>query len=102
MQQDLAERIANDPEFQRLIQRRTAYGWRMALIMMAAYFAFILVIAYAPGFFATKVAAGSPLSLGITIGFVLIVFAFVLTGLYVHKANTVFDAATRKIQEAHQ
>ena len=102
MQQDLAERIAKDPEFQQLSQRRNAYGWRMAIIMMLVYFAFILVIAYAPGLFATKIIAGSPISLGITLGFVLIVFAFILTGLYVHKANTVFDEATRKIKEAHQ
>ena len=102
MQQDLAERIANDPEFQQLSRRRSAYGWRMAIIMMLAYFAFILVIAYAPSLFATKIMAGSPISLGILLGFALLVFSFVLTGLYVHKANTVFDAATRKIKEAHQ
>ncbi len=102
MQQELAERIANDPEFQQLSRRRSAYGWRMAIIMMLVYFAFILVIAYAPGFFATKVAAGSTLSLGIALGFVLIVFSFVLTGLYVHKANTIFDEATRIIKETHQ
>lgn len=102
MQQELAERIANDPEFQQLIKRRSAYGWRMAIIMMAVYFAFILVIAYSPGIFAAQLISGSTISLGITLGFVMIVFAFILTGLYVHKANTVFDEATKKIKEAHQ
>ncbi|OYV25514.1 MAG: hypothetical protein B7Z82_08300, partial [Halothiobacillus sp. 20-54-6] len=47
-----------------------------------------------------KIAADSPISWGILIGFLMLVFAFVLTGLYVHKANTQFDALTTKIKES--
>ncbi len=100
MKSDLAERIANNPDFQELVRRRTGYGWMMAALMIVVYFAFILTIAYFPSLLAIKIAAGSPISLGILLGFLILVFAFVLTGLYVHKANTQFDELTDKIKES--
>lgn len=102
MKTDLAERIANDPDFQDLIKRRTGYGWMMAFIIMLVYFTFIMLIAYKPHLLATKIAAGSTISVGIVAGFVIIVFSFVMTGLYVHKANTQFDEITAKIKESHE
>ncbi|MHB1229395.1 MAG: DUF485 domain-containing protein [Halothiobacillus sp.] len=100
MKSDLAERIASNPDFQNLVRQRTGYGWMMAMIMIIIYFAFILSIAYFPSILAIKIAADSPISWGILIGFLMLVFAFVLTGLYVHKANTQFDALTTKIKES--
>lgn len=100
MKSDLAERIANNPDFHELVRRRTGYGWIMASIMIVVYFAFILAIAYFPSLLAIKITAGSPISIGILIGFLILVFAFVLTGLYVHKANTQFDELTDKIKES--
>jgi uncharacterized membrane protein (DUF485 family) len=102
MKSDLAERIANNPDFKELVRRRTGYGWMMAAIMIVVYFAFILAIAYFPSVLAIKITAGSPISWGILIGFLILVFAFVLTGFYVHKANTQFDELTDKIKESAQ
>jgi uncharacterized membrane protein (DUF485 family) len=69
---------------------------------MLVYFTFILLIAYQPQLLATKISAGSTISVGIVAGFLIIVFSFVMTGLYVHKANTQFDALTAKIKESHE
>ncbi|MBD3815102.1 MAG: DUF485 domain-containing protein [Halothiobacillus sp.] len=99
---DLAERIASDPDFQHLIKRRTGYGWMMAFIIMLVYFTFILLIAYNPQLLATKISAGSTISVGIVAGFLIIIFSFVMTGLYVHKANAQFDEITAKIKESHE
>ena len=102
MKTDLAERIANNPDFKELVRRRTGYGWLMATIMIVVYFAFILAIAYFPSILALKITASSPISWGILLGFLMLVFAFILTGLYVHKANTKFDELTDKIKESAQ
>ena len=39
------------------------------------------------------------MTLGIPVGLFVIVAAFVLTGIYVHRANSEFDALTRQIIE---
>jgi uncharacterized membrane protein (DUF485 family) len=102
MKADLAERIASDPDFQHLIKRRTGYGWMMAFIIMVVYFTFIMMIAYNPQLLATKISTGSTISVGIVAGFLIIIFSFVMTGLYVHKANSQFDEITAKIKESHE
>ena len=66
--------------------------------MVAIYFGFILVVAFAPSLLATPIAGGTT-TLGIPIGIGVILAAFVLTGLYVRRANTEFDVATQRIIE---
>ena len=38
-------------------------------------------------------------TVGIPVGVIVIIIAFVLTGIYVKRANTEFDDLTRKIKE---
>lgn len=99
MKKELAEQIQSDPDFQALIHHRTRMNWTMALIVIVVYFAFILLIAYYPQLLAIKIAAGSEISVGIVAGFLIIVFAFLMTGLYVRKANAMYDALTARIKE---
>ncbi|MDX1518904.1 MAG: DUF485 domain-containing protein, partial [Gammaproteobacteria bacterium] len=67
--------------------------------VMAMYFCFILIIAFAPGIFATPVFEGSVITWGIPVGIFVIVLSFLLTGIYVLRANTEFDHLTRDIVE---
>jgi uncharacterized membrane protein (DUF485 family) len=84
-------RIAADPRYQVLMRRRGRFAWLLTAIMLAAYFGYILLIAFDKAFLAQPVAGGVT-SLGIVIGFGIILLAIALTGLYVHRANTEFDA----------
>lgn len=72
-----------------------AARWRIAIAltitMMALYFGFILMIAFAKPLMASVVIPG--LSLGILLGSLLIVAAWVLIWIYVRWANTHYDAA---------
>ena len=52
----------------------------------------------APKFLGMPLGAGV-MTVGIPVGLAVIVSAFVLTGLYVRRANTEFDALTRQIVE---
>jgi uncharacterized membrane protein (DUF485 family) len=64
--------------------------------MLIIYFGFILLVAFAKPLLATKIGGGVT-SLGIVLGLAVIVSAFVLTGLYVHRANNYFDELTRDL-----
>ncbi|ANJ66826.1 hypothetical protein A9404_05040 [Halothiobacillus diazotrophicus] len=102
MNKELAEQIQSDPDFQALVRHRTRTNWIMAITVIVVYFAFILMIAYFPKMLGTKIAAGSEISVGIVAGFLIIVFSFLMTGLYVRKANATYDALTARIKETAQ
>jgi len=91
-------RIKQDPNYQELVRRRSSLGWALSLAMLAIYFGFILLVAYAPKFLGTPLGTGV-MTIGLPIGLTVIVLAFVLTGIYVSKANSSYDALIRKIVE---
>ncbi|MGK0674322.1 MAG: DUF485 domain-containing protein [Halothiobacillaceae bacterium] len=99
MQPDLVARIQADPRFQELVSKRSRYNWTLAIIMMIIYYAFILFIAFKPTALAAKLGADTVISVGILTGFLVIIAAFVLTGIYVRRANREFDALTTQIKE---
>jgi uncharacterized membrane protein (DUF485 family) len=92
------EAIQRDPDYQELVRRRSSFGWTLSLIMLVIYFGFILLVAYAPKFLGTRLGSGVT-TIGIPIGLFVIVSAFVLTGIYVSKANSKYDALIRRIVE---
>jgi uncharacterized membrane protein (DUF485 family) len=94
----LIEKVQRDPEFRALVRRRSAFAWGLSALMAAIYFGFILVVAFAPGLLGTPIAGGVT-TIGIPLGLGVILAAFVLTGLYVRRANSEFDAMTRAIVE---
>lgn len=58
--------------------------------MLAAYYGFILLVAFDKELLATLLSSG--LSLGILLGALVIVFAWVLTIFYTLWANSVYDS----------
>ena len=100
--QHLYKKIYADPEFHELERKRGVFSWCLAGITIVAYFTFILVIAFAPELFARPIAEDSIITWGIPFGLLVIVLSFVLTGVYVHRANTEFDPLTRDIVEHEQ
>ena len=74
--------------------------WRIAIwltiAMMAVYFGFILLVAYNKPFLAQLVAPG--LSVGILLGALVIVAAWVLIWVYVRWANLHYDTAIARLR----
>ena len=72
-----------------------ASRWRVAIgltvAMMVVYFGFILLVAFNKPLLGMRVAGG--LSLGMLLGALVIVTAWVLTWIYVRWANTHYDTA---------
>lgn len=96
--QENAQKILNNPKFQELVARRSAFAWTLSVIMLAIYFGFILLVAFGKGFLGTSI-AGGVMTWGIPIGVGVIVSAFILTGIYVNRANGEFDEMNRQILE---
>ena len=90
------EKIEQDPNYQELVRRRSSLGWTLSLIMLIIYFGFILLVAYAPKLLGMPLGTGV-MTIGIPIGLFVIVSAFLLTGIYVSKANSKYDPLIRKI-----
>jgi uncharacterized membrane protein (DUF485 family) len=99
MNHELATQIHADARFVELVDTRNRYNWTMAIIMMAIYFAFILLIAFQPTLLATKIAVGSPISMGILGGFVVILISIGMTGMYIMRANKEFDRLTAELRD---
>ena len=99
MRQEYVEAIKNDPNYRELVSKRTRFAWTLAAAMLAVYFAFILTIAFDPSALGTPLGEHTVTTVGIPVGMVIIIFAFVLTGVYVRRANSEFDALTAKIKE---
>ena len=98
MSQNVYDRVKANPKFAELVQKRSAFAWKLAIIMLVVYYSFILVIAFSPATFAIKLGEGVT-TLGIPVGLAVIVIAFVLTGIYTQRANGEFDEMTHQIKE---
>lgn len=98
MKQELVDVIKNDPDYLRLIGERSRFAWILTIVMLVIYFGFVLVIAFDPEFLGTPLFANSVTTIGIPIGVGVIISAFILTGIYVRRANTEFDDLTAKIK----
>jgi len=99
--QQLYRRIYNDPEFHQLEKKRRIFSWSLALIVLLIYFSFILIIAFYPEIFAKTIAVNSVISWGIPVGLFVIISSFLLTGIYVYRANKEFDVTSQKIIKQH-
>ena len=101
MAQETYARIRANPKFQAFVSKRNRYSIIMSILMIIAYYGYILLIAFNKPFLATKMGPGMVTSIGIPMGVGVIVFTIVLTWIYVSRANTEFDTeAEDLIKEA--
>jgi uncharacterized membrane protein (DUF485 family) len=99
MKQEMVEIIKNDPNYVQLVKTRSKFAWTLTIVMLVIYFGFVLVIAFDPKLLGTPLSANSVTTVGIPVGIGVILSAFILTGIYVRRANGEFDALTAKIKE---
>lgn len=98
MQDPIVEKLVNNPKYHELVSKRARFGWTCAIVMLAVYYAFIMTIAFAPQVLGQPLSEGSVITVGIPVGFGVIIFAFVLTGIYVYRANTEFDRLNNELK----
>ena len=99
MASELTRRIERNAQYQQLIKARNALGWSLTILVFAAYYGFILIVAFDKNLFATPLAAGMTTTWGIPLGIGIILLTVLLTAIYVRKANSQFDPALKQILE---
>ncbi len=99
MDPDRVEKIQSDPRFQTLVAKRSRFAWQLSSVILMLYFGFILVVAFAPGILGTPLWPGAVTTIGIPVGILIIIAAFVITGLYVRRSNAEFDPEMASILE---
>ena len=97
MEPALTDRIERDPNYQILKARRSRFGWMLTLAMLVVYYGFILLIAFRKDLLSVRIGEGV-MTWGIPIGFGVIVFTILITGVYVRRANSEFDDLTEKVK----
>ena len=100
MNKELVEQIKANPDYQHLVKTRTAFAIKLSIAMLVVYFTFILTIAFNPAALGAPLGADTVTTIGIPIGIAIIVFAFILTGIYTKRANGEFDDLSNKIKES--
>jgi len=101
MQPELVEKIKNNPKYHELVSKRSLFAWILSLIVCMIYYGFILVIAFKDqiGNVLGTPLQNSVITVGIPVGIIVILSSFILTGIYVWRANTQFDELTKQIKQ---
>jgi uncharacterized membrane protein (DUF485 family) len=95
---DVTERIRVNPKYLELKRKRNVFGWTLTLAMMVVYYGYIALIAFNKPFLSQPIGTGVT-TIGVPIGMGVILFTVLITGYYVRRANSEFDALTRAILE---
>ncbi|GAB2461920.1 MAG: DUF485 domain-containing protein [Comamonas sp.] len=96
MNDPVVAKIQANPRYQELKRKRNAFGWTLTILMLIVYYGYIGLIAFDKEFLAKPLGTGVT-TLGIPIALGVIVFTVIITGIYVRRANTEFDAMTQQI-----
>jgi uncharacterized membrane protein (DUF485 family) len=96
MDDDLVRRVAGHPQYVELKAKRTRFGWILTLLMLLVYYGFVLLVAFNKPFLAQRMGEGV-MTLGIPIGFGVIVFTVAITAYYVKRANAEFDMLSEAV-----
>ena len=96
-QSDIYQRVRQNPKFTELVTRRGRLGALLSFIVLGSYYAFVMLVAFAPDVLRIPLHQGGMLTIGVPIGAVLIIGSWLLTGYYVSKANSDFDRLSDEI-----
>lgn len=91
------ERIRANPKFVELVNKRSRFAWTLTAIVLGVYFAFIMVVAFSPLSLATPIWEGGKASIAWPLGAGMILLFWLMTGLYIRRANGEFDDINAEI-----
>jgi uncharacterized membrane protein (DUF485 family) len=94
---NIYEKIRANPQYLRLKRTRRRFAWKLTLLVLAVYLGYVGLIAFAPALLAAPIPGLRATTVGIPVGIGVIIFTILVTGLYVRRANTEFDALRDEI-----
>lgn len=96
MNDPIVEKILRHPKYLELRRKRNAFGVLLTVLMLLVYYGYIGLIAFNKPFLGQRIGAGV-ITLGVPLGMGVIVFTILITGIYVRRANSLYDDLTREI-----
>ncbi|AFJ48686.1 DUF485 domain-containing protein [Shimwellia blattae] len=97
MNDNIYQRIEDSAHFRELVAKRQGFACILSLIVLVIYIGFILLISFAPEWLGTPISPGSSVTRGIPLGVGIIIISFILTGIYVWRANGEFDRLNKEV-----
>ena len=97
MSSEVYDRIRKNPKFDELVSKRSRFAWTLTFVVLGIYFAFIMVVAFNPMLLAAPIWAGGKASIAWPIGAGMILLFWLMTGLYIRRANGEFDDINAEI-----
>ena len=97
MSSAMYQRMRANPKFQELVARRGRFAWTLAIVVLTMFYGFVMTVAFNPTVLGQPLAEGSRLTLGVTVELFMFIFFWVLTAVYVKRANGEFDSLTQEI-----
>ena len=98
MNDDFIQQIKSDPNYNRLVSKRSSFSWFLTALVMLVFYGFIYLTAFNKPFMATHF-AGSVITYALPIGLFVIFFTIIVTGIYVRRANNQYDALSQKVRQ---
>jgi uncharacterized membrane protein (DUF485 family) len=96
-QNSIQVKIRSNPKFAELVGKRTRFAIILSLVVLVPYYTFMFLVSTQPQIFATKIAEGSVITIGWPIAALIVVAGWLLTGVYVSRANGEFDRLTEEV-----
>ena len=87
------------PEFRSMVRQKWIVSLLLTFFMLLVYFGFILLIAFDKPFLAKPL--GQNLTIGLPIGFGILIFAWLLTGVYTWWANHYYDKQVDQLKKTN-
>src|SRR5574343_661687 len=90
-------KIRSNPKFAELVGKRTRFAIILSLIVLLPYYSYMLVVSLQPQLLASKVSDGSVITIGWPLAALIVIGGWLLTGVYVSRANGEFDRLNEEI-----
>ena len=97
MSSEVYERIRRNPKFDELVSKRSTFAWTLTAVVLGLYFIFIMIVAFNPTMLAKPIWEGGTATIAWPIGAGLILLFWLLTGVYIRRANSEFDDLNSEI-----
>lgn len=94
MSSEMYEHMRANPKFQKLVSKRGRFAWTLALIVLGMFYGFVLLVAFKPALLGRPIYQGSMVTIGVAFELFMFIFFWVLTAVYVRKANGEYDELT--------
>ena len=96
MSSEIYARIQQNPKFKELVSKRERLAWTLTGIVLVLFFGLFMCVAFYPSVLSIRL-GDSYVTTGLLIGLSQFVFFWLLTAVYVRRANSEFDALTDQL-----